>query len=292
MRKRLILAIAPIVMALAIAGGFQNPTSVHGVSYVAAADGDLLWYRHDGREDGTRRWAYDAPRQIGNGWNFKQLFSGGDGVIYAVTDNGDLLWYRHDGREDGTRRWAYDAPRQIGNGWNFKQLFSGGDGVIYAVTANGDLLWYRHDGREDGTRRWAYDAPRQIGNGWNFKQLFYGGDGVIYAVTDNSGSSGASSVPGPSERATPKPGGLEAPRQEQLPPPENPTCRNYAYRAIDQYKLTIKYAKCRVNSDARWNADYKGHYNWCLTAPQAARTNELKLRDDHLYRCGAQSTYD
>jgi hypothetical protein len=242
MGKRLILAIAAIVMALAIAGGFQNPTSVHG-SYAAAAGGDLLWYRHDGREDGSFRW----------------------------TDNNG---------------------RKAGSGWNFKEVFSGDNGVIYAITADGDLLWYRHDGRDDGSFRWADNNGRKVGSGWNFKEVFSGGDGVIYAVANNGGSSGASSAPRPLERAIPRAGGLEAPRQEQLPPPENPTCRNYAYRAIDQYKLTIKYAKCRVNSDGRWNADYKGHYNWCLTAPQAARTNELKLRDDHLYRCGAQSTYD
>ena len=114
MRKRIVLAIAAIVMALVVAGGIQNSNSVHGVGYPVTTDGDLLWYRHDGRDDGCPRWVYDSPRKIGNGWNFKQLFYGGDGVIYAVANNGDLLWYRHDGRADGTPTWAYDSPRPGG----------------------------------------------------------------------------------------------------------------------------------------------------------------------------------
>jgi hypothetical protein len=76
MRKRIVLAIAAIVMALVVAGGIQNSNSVHGVGYPVTTDGDLLWYRHDGRDDGSPRWVYDSPRKIGNGWNFKQRSHG------------------------------------------------------------------------------------------------------------------------------------------------------------------------------------------------------------------------
>ena len=150
-----------------------------GVIYAVANNDDLLWYRHDGHSDGSHRWA--DPKQVGNGWGFKQLFSGGGGVIYAITASGDLMWYRHNGHVDGGRRWT--EPKQVGNGWNFKQVFSGEGGVVYAVTPMGDLLWYRHDGYRDGSPRWA--DPKQIGNGWNFKQVFAGEGGVIYAITDS-----------------------------------------------------------------------------------------------------------
>jgi hypothetical protein len=159
------------------------PVSPKGVIYALATNNDLLWYRHDGRDDGTFRWAAPAGKKVGSGWSFKQIFSGGDGVIYAITESGDLLWYRHDGRGDGTFRWAAPEGKKVGTGWDFKQVFSGGGGVIYAITADGDLLWYRHDGRDDGTFRWAAPEGKKVGTGWNFKQVFSGGEGVIYAVT-------------------------------------------------------------------------------------------------------------
>src|SRR5829696_8793321 len=106
MQKRVILALASILMTLAIAGSFQNPTSVHGVSHALTSAGDLLWYRHDGRSDGSARWSGGNTFNVGTGWGFKQVFSGDDGVIYGVRENGELLWYRHDGRADGSARWS------------------------------------------------------------------------------------------------------------------------------------------------------------------------------------------
>ncbi len=160
--------------------------------------GHLLWYRHDGRGDGSFTWAPGSGNKVGNGWNnFKQVFSGGDGVIYAIRDNGDLLWYRHDGIGDGSFTWAQGSGNQVGNGWNFWQVFSGGDGVIYAIQnteidlrtgrrTGGHLLWYRHDGRGDGSFTWGPDSGNQVGSGWRgFKQVFAGGDGVIYAIQNN-----------------------------------------------------------------------------------------------------------
>ncbi|MFE1744058.1 tachylectin-related carbohydrate-binding protein, partial [Coleofasciculus sp. H7-2] len=111
----------------------RTQESVQGIIYAVMDNGDLKWYRHDGRADGTFRWtAGDGGKKVGTGWNFKQVFSGGDGIIYGIKDNGDLMWYRHDGRADGTFRWtAGDGGKKVGTGWNFKQVFSGGDGIIY-----------------------------------------------------------------------------------------------------------------------------------------------------------------
>jgi Tachylectin/Domain of unknown function (DUF1929) len=143
-----------------------------GIVYAVMDNGDLLWYRHDGRNDGSFRWAFNEGKKVGVGWNFKHVFSGDDGVIYAVTDTGDLLWFRHDGRGDGSFTWADNNARKVGVGWNMKQVFSGGDGVIYAIADNGDLLWFRHDGRGDGSFRWADNNARKVGVGWNIKQVF------------------------------------------------------------------------------------------------------------------------
>jgi tachylectin len=98
----------------------------NGVIYAIADNGDLLWFRHDGRGDGSFKWAASQGKKVGIGWGeFKQVFSGGDGVIYGVTTNGDLMWYRHDGRGDGSFRWAAPQGKKVGIGWNMQHVFSG-----------------------------------------------------------------------------------------------------------------------------------------------------------------------
>ncbi|CAN5144715.1 hypothetical protein BH11MYX1_BH11MYX1_28960 [soil metagenome] len=159
---------------------------------IPASGGELKWYRHDGREDGSFKWAARSGTVVGTGWNgFSKVFSGGNGVIYALTayvpahyeistygghmvpaSGGDLKWYRHTGQVDGTFRWAPGSGTTVGHGWSsFKRLFSGGDGVIYAVDSDDKLRWYRHDGRDTGTFTWAPGSGTVVGNGWTFQQL-------------------------------------------------------------------------------------------------------------------------
>jgi hypothetical protein len=126
------------------------------------------------------------------------------------------------------------------------------------------MLFYRHTGTADGSPSWPVQA-KKIGNGWNFRQVI----------------AGAGSAPP----------GLEPPREEQLPV-VNETCQRFASRAVEQYQKTVDRPKCRVPSDARWQANYQNHYNWCLTAQPGRLRSEEKARDDHLYRCGAQIRID
>ena len=156
-----------------------------------ASGGELKWYRHDGRDDGSFHWAPGSGNVVGTGWNgFKQVFSGGNGVIYAVTpyvpavyptttgghyipaSGGELKWYRHTGQADGSFRWAAGSGNVVGTGWgDFKELFSGGDGVIYGVNSDDELVWYRHDGRTDGSFHWAPGSGNVVGSGWTFEHL-------------------------------------------------------------------------------------------------------------------------
>ena len=156
------------------------------VIYAVAANGDLDWFRHIGREEGTFQWASNEARKVGVGWEPKHLFSGGDGIIYVVTKNGDLMWYRHESRVDGSFLWESENGKKVGTGWNAKHIFSGGDGVIYAVMANNDLLWFRHDGQNDGSFKWAFSEGKKVGVGWDVKQVFSSGDGIIYAQMKNN----------------------------------------------------------------------------------------------------------
>jgi hypothetical protein len=71
------------------------------------------------------KWADNSGRKVGQGWDVKQAFSGGNGVIYTINDNNnELMWYRHDGRGDGSFKWADNAGRKVGQGWNVKEVFS------------------------------------------------------------------------------------------------------------------------------------------------------------------------
>ena len=76
-----------------------------GVIYAITPEGDLLWYRHDGRADGSVRWAANTGMKIGAGWTFEHVFPGDAGVIYAVTDgyaDGNATWAA--GGEEGRQR--------------------------------------------------------------------------------------------------------------------------------------------------------------------------------------------
>ena len=117
-----------------------------------ASGGDLMWFRHVGREDGSFNWV--GPKKVGTGWgSFEKLFSDADGVIYGVTpgveasfslvsansiapgdhaqarytpaSGGKLLWFKHVGRDEGTFEWQ--GPKEVGSGWSgLEHLFSGG----------------------------------------------------------------------------------------------------------------------------------------------------------------------
>jgi hypothetical protein len=81
-----------------------------GIMYAVSANGDLNWYRHEGRWYGTFDWFQQSPAVVGFGWDaYTRLFSGGDGIIYGVLPNGDLMWHRHEGRTDGSFRWTADS---------------------------------------------------------------------------------------------------------------------------------------------------------------------------------------
>lgn len=144
---------------------------------------------------GAKQW--DGGREVGTGWGYKQVFSGGNGVVYVITDAGKLMFYRHTGHKDGAKVW--EPAKEVGSGWgDYKTVFSGGDGFIYAVTQEGKLLWYNHLGFGDGSRSWApvkeittigndnwasythvFSAgPRYIGNPTLDKMVIYAIDGT------------------------------------------------------------------------------------------------------------------
>jgi hypothetical protein len=72
------------------------------------------------------------------------------------------------------------------------------------------------------------------------------------------------------------------------------TCQEYAHSAVNDFEVGTAAAnvrKCRIKADARWQPNFKNHYEWCLTAPAAWLRSERKARDDRLLACGARSTF-
>jgi hypothetical protein len=159
--------------------GFKDVIAAGGNRFYALTqDGKLVWYQHDGFNDGTFSWKPAA--EVGSGWTFSRIFSGGDGVVYAIRQDGKLLWYRHTGFRDGAPTWL--EAKEVGSGWSAMiHVFSTGKGAVYAVKPDGTLLLYQQKDFDHGAKNW-YPA-RTVGSGWNsFQQIIPAGDGVILAI--------------------------------------------------------------------------------------------------------------
>jgi hypothetical protein len=92
------------------------------VIYGIKPDGDLLYFKYLGLSDGSFSWG-KTNAKIGSGWNFRQVFSGGDGVIFAITEAGDLLYFKYLGLSDGSFSWG-KTNAKIGSGWSFAHAFA------------------------------------------------------------------------------------------------------------------------------------------------------------------------
>lgn len=158
------------------------------IIYATDKNKNLLWYKHTGYLNGSFDWASNNGAKVGTGWDFVQIFNGGDGFIYALKTNGDLVWYNHNGYHDGRFNWSQASGHIVGKGWNkdIQAAFAGGNGIIYLIKNNGDLLWYKHLGYKDGSFTWDKKSGTKVGSGWtNFYAAFSGGNGVIYVIAKN-----------------------------------------------------------------------------------------------------------
>jgi hypothetical protein len=70
----------------------------------------------------------------------------------------------------------------------------------------------------------------------------------------------------------------------QAAPP--PFCRGYASAALNQVRVALAIPRCRGGMEgARWSADFRVHYDWCLGASPAAAAEEREARTIHIRRC-------
>ena len=140
-----------------------------GVIYLIKDNGDLVWYKHLGYQDGSFTWDPASGTKVGNGWSdFYAVFSGGNGVIYLIDNNGDLFWYKHAGFTTGGNSWYGGTTNKVGNGWKaIRQIFSTGWGHIYFVGADSSLRYYNHLGFNNGTATWGTGSGNKVGTGWS-----------------------------------------------------------------------------------------------------------------------------
>jgi hypothetical protein len=80
-------------------------------------------------------------------------------------------------------------------------------------------------------------------------------------------------------------------RGDTLPPPENQRCANYAHNAVSNYETMRRFRQCFTPDNPRWQADYRNHYRWCMTARPEWLASENKARDAHLVHCDVRHSY-
>jgi hypothetical protein len=76
-RREILLTGTSVVAAAAFLNG-SNPAMASASAtpvYAIRQNGDMLFYKHDGADDGSPNWPIQAA-QIGNGWDFRQVFAG------------------------------------------------------------------------------------------------------------------------------------------------------------------------------------------------------------------------
>jgi hypothetical protein len=69
-------------------------------------------------------------------------------------------------------------------------------------------------------------------------------------------------------------------------------CREYANSALGDYRQLRNIPKCSKlipQDTARWQPQFKAHFNWCRTAVTAALNSETSKRDQLLLSCGGRS---
>ena len=68
-------------------------------------------------------------------------------------------------------------------------------------------------------------------------------------------------------------------------PGKQAKCHAYAQRAVAQFNESLVH-RCGFGG-ARWQGDFRPHYNWCLNARATARRSEEQAREAQLRQCKA-----
>lgn len=165
-----------------------SENSEEGTIYAINEVGDMFMYR-----DVAPQALNQVPRQkqavkIGTGFNYRHMFSGGNGIIYAVNDAGKLDYFKFDGiKPDGTIHWEKEGvKREIGSDFFFKQMVSIASGVLLGFKEDGNIFYYRLlRFKPDGTPEWENGGQgKKAGRDFHYKHYLSDGNNIIYAIDE------------------------------------------------------------------------------------------------------------
>ena len=145
--------------------------------YAVDASGAMQWFRHDGAEDGSSRWA--GPHNVGSGWaQYPHVFAGGGNIVYAVTADGSVKWFKHNDFMTGIFALLPDAPAPALAPWQV----AGVGGIRRPPTTRPGARIPEVIRPQPATAR-GWEGPKDVGNLGPFARVFSGSDGVIYTIT-------------------------------------------------------------------------------------------------------------
>ncbi|WP_433223060.1 FG-GAP repeat domain-containing protein [Dactylosporangium sp. CS-047395] len=153
-------------------------------------NGTLMVYPHKHGVTAIAGTSWDAPYQIGSGWNvYDQVFVADlnkDGLpeLLGRTTAGALMAYPHKAGVTAIQGTSWDTAVQIGSGWNVYSIVAlsdlNGDGfpeLLGITTAgNGLLKAYPHKAGVTAIAGTSWDEALQIGSGWNVYDAVLTGD--------------------------------------------------------------------------------------------------------------------
>lgn len=146
-----------------------------GIIYGLQANGELVWLRHLGWQDGNPSWANGGtPRVLDAGWlSFRWVLASRDGQLFGVTQDGQVTWFRYllSNPETGEGKWASGSGAVIRSRLgNYEHVCGGPNGVIYGVQPSSRrLFWHCYQAADGSTGASAWSGkgvPVAIGMAW------------------------------------------------------------------------------------------------------------------------------
>ncbi len=171
--------------------------------------------------------------------------------------------------------------------------YAGGACQLWRVVSAGDG-WYRLQLKQGGQYLDAVNCSDNVA--MNPGSDYAGGACQLWRFVHSPAPANAPSPmlpppPAPSVSPVPRPAPAPAPEPQVVKVDEG--CHQYAYRAVQQFKVTQGRAGCATNSPpGRWQGNYEAHYGWCVKVSDNARGAEQAARDRWLTSCGAQHKID
>ncbi|SEP18280.1 hypothetical protein SAMN02990966_04321 [Rhodospirillales bacterium URHD0017] len=171
-------------------------------------------------------------------------------------------------------------------------------GYVWRDARDGDGVCVTPDERDIAKRQNANGPNNRTAAGGNTCRSGYVwreawvGDTVCVTPTERAATKEQNAMN--AQHSTP----VAATQPPPPPPPPAPARNNTAYQsyarsAVNDFNQGIGHQECvkKVKADipGRWHDDFNRHYDWCVTAPTAARNSESSIRDKLLLGCRARS---